>query len=88
MKKLALLLGSLLVVGATASAKEVVVAPVEVSKEVVVVAEPVVEVIVVEEAFRPSGYVGVEYRAYGKTEGHGDKFYRLPESKYARSIRR
>ncbi len=80
MKKLALLLGSLLVVGATASAKEVVVAPVEVSKEVVVVAEPVVEVIVVEEAFRPSGYVGVEYRAYGKTEGHGDKFYRLPEA--------
>lgn len=50
MKKLALLLGSLLVVGVTASAKEVVVAPVEVSKEVVVVAEPVVEVVVVEEA--------------------------------------
>ena len=50
MKKLALLLGSLLVVGATAHAKEVVVAPVEVSKEVVVVAEPVVEVVVVEEA--------------------------------------
>lgn len=80
MKKLALLLGSLLVVGATASAKEVVVAPVEVSKEVVVVAEPVVEVVVLEEAFRPSGYIGVEYRAYGKTEGHGDKFYRLPET--------
>ena len=49
MKKLALLLGSLLVVGATASAKEAVVAPVEVSKEVVVVAEPVAEVVVVEE---------------------------------------
>ena len=72
MKKLALLLGSLLVVGATASAKEAVVAPVEVSKEVVVVAEPVVEV-VVEEAFRPTGYIGLEYRAYGETEGHGDK---------------
>ncbi|WP_047380417.1 hypothetical protein [Cetobacterium sp. ZWU0022] len=72
MKKLALLLGSLLVVGATASAKEAVVAPVEVSKEVVVVAEPVVEV-VTEEAFRPTGYVGLEYKAYGKTEGHGDK---------------
>ncbi|MGL5426381.1 MAG: FomA family porin-like outer membrane protein [Cetobacterium sp.] len=71
MKKLALLLGSLLVVGATASAKESVVAPVEVSKEVVVVAEPVVEV--VEEAFRPFGYAGLEYRAYGETEGHGDK---------------
>ncbi|MGL5314726.1 MAG: hypothetical protein ACRC92_15855, partial [Peptostreptococcaceae bacterium] len=50
MKKLALLLGSLLVVGATASAKEAVVAPVEVSKEVVVVAEPVAEVVVIEEA--------------------------------------
>ncbi|MGL4970969.1 MAG: hypothetical protein ACRC45_05005, partial [Cetobacterium sp.] len=50
MKKLALLLGSLLLVGATASAKEAVVAPVEVSKEVVVVAEPVAEVVVVEEA--------------------------------------
>lgn len=72
MKKLALLLGSLLVVGATASAKEAVVAPVEVSKEVVVVAD-VVEEVVVEEAFRPSGYVGLEYRAYGKTENHGDK---------------
>ena len=72
MKKLALLLGSLLVVGATASAKEVVVAPVEVSKEVVVVAEPVVEVVVVEEAFRPTGYIGLEYKAYGKTENHGD----------------
>ncbi|WP_432204866.1 hypothetical protein ACQ9ZF_01315 [Cetobacterium somerae] len=48
MKKLALLLGSLLVVGATASAKEVV-APVEVSKEVVAVVEPVAEVVVVEE---------------------------------------
>ncbi|MGL6131760.1 MAG: hypothetical protein ACRCZ9_09135 [Fusobacteriaceae bacterium] len=50
MKKLALLLGSLLVVGATVSAKEAVVAPVEVSKEVVVVAEPVAEVVIVEEA--------------------------------------
>lgn len=72
MKKLALLLGSLLVVGATASAKEAVVAPVEVSKEVVVVAD-VVEEVVVEEAFRPSGYIGLEYRAYGETEGHNDK---------------
>ena len=53
MKKLALLLGSLLVVG-VAQAKEVVVAPVvvEESKEIVVVAEPVVEevAVVVEEA--------------------------------------
>ncbi len=76
MKKLALLLGSLLVVGATAAAKEAVVAPVEVSKEVVVVADVVEEVVVVEEAFRPSGYIGLEYRAYGETEGHGDKIVR------------
>ncbi|MGL6119087.1 MAG: FomA family porin-like outer membrane protein, partial [Fusobacteriaceae bacterium] len=48
----------------------VVVAPVEVSKEVVAVAEPVVEI--VEEAFRPSGFIGLEYRAYGNTEGHCD----------------
>ena len=82
MKKLALLLGSLLVVGATASAKEAVVAPVEVSKEVVVVAD-VVEEVVVEEAFRPSGYIGLEYRAYGETEGHGDKIIRNPEGNIA-----
>lgn len=72
MKKLALFLGSLLVVGTAAQAKEVVVAPVEVSKEIVVVAEPVVEEVVVTPAFRPTGYVGVQYRAYGNTEGHGD----------------
>lgn len=80
MKKLALLLGSLLVVGATASAKEAVVAPVEVSKEVVVVAD-VVEEVVVEEAFRPSGYIGLEYRAYGETEGHGDNIPALNRDK-------
>jgi len=74
MKKLALLLGSLLVVGTAVQAKEVVVAPVEVAKEVVVVAEPIVEeVAVVTPEFRPTGYVGLEYRAYGNTEGHGDK---------------
>ena len=76
MKKLALLLGSLLVVGTAVQAKEVVVAPVEVSKEVVVVAEPVVEEVAVVELtpeFRPTGYLGLEYRAYGDTEGHGDK---------------
>ncbi|MGL6130473.1 MAG: FomA family porin-like outer membrane protein [Fusobacteriaceae bacterium] len=75
MKKLALLLGSLLVVGTAVQAKEVVVAPVEVSKEVIVVAEPVVEEVVVAVApeFRPTGYVGLEYKAYGNTEGHGDK---------------
>lgn len=54
MKKLALLLGSLLVVGATATAKEAVVAPVEVSKEVVVVAEPIVEEVVIVEKDEPA----------------------------------
>ncbi|MGL4627929.1 MAG: major outer membrane protein FomA, partial [Cetobacterium sp.] len=76
MKKLALLLGSLLVVGTAVQAKEVIVAPVEVSKEVIVVAEPVVEEVVVVELtpeFKPSGYLGLEYKAYGETEGHGDK---------------
>lgn len=70
MKKLALFLGSLFVV-ATAQAKEAVVAPVEVSKEIIVVAEPVVEVI--KPAFRPSGYLSMQYKWYGKTEGHGDR---------------
>ncbi|WP_432204760.1 FomA family porin-like outer membrane protein [Cetobacterium somerae] len=72
MKKLALFLGSLLVVGTAVQAKEIV-APVEVSKEVVVVAEPVVEEVIVTPAFKPTGYIGVEFRGYGKTEGHGDK---------------
>ena len=26
--------------------------------------------------FKPSSYIGIEYRAYGKTEGHGDKIRR------------
>lgn len=76
MKKLALFLGSLLVVGTAVQAKEVVVAPVEVSKEVIVVAEPVVEEVVVAPVFKPTGYVGLQYKAYGKTEGHGDKITR------------
>lgn len=80
MKKLALFLGSLLVVGTAVQAKEVVVAPTEVSKEIIVVAEPVVEeVVVVTPEFKPTGYVGVQYKAYGKTEGHGDKVRLNPE---------
>lgn len=80
MKKLALFLGSLLVVGTAVQAKEVVVAPTEVSKEIIVVAEPVVEeVVVVTPEFKPTGYIGVEYRAYGKTEGQGDKKKLNPE---------
>ncbi|MGL5567704.1 MAG: FomA family porin-like outer membrane protein [Cetobacterium sp.] len=73
MKKLALLLGSLLVVGTAVQAKEVLVAPVEVSKEIIVVAEPVVEEVVVAPEFRPTGYLGLEYKAYGNTENAGDK---------------
>lgn len=70
MKRLALLLGSLLVVSAAASAKEVVPAPVVVEEAPVQIVEK--EVIVYrdkEEGFRPNGTVGVEYRYYGKTEG-------------------
>ena len=69
MRKLALLLGSLLVV-ASASAKEVVPAPVVVEEAPVQVIEK--EVIVYrdkEEGFRPNGYVDLQYRYYGDTEG-------------------
>ena len=68
MRKLALLLGSLLVV-ASASAKEVVPAPVVVEEAPVQVIEK--EVIVYrdkEEGFRPNGYVDLQYRWYGETE--------------------
>lgn len=70
MKRLSILLGSLLVVGAISYAKEAVVAPVivEESKEVIVA-----PVIVEEEpGFRPSGYVDLQYKYYGKTENHGN----------------
>lgn len=72
MRKLALLLGSLLVV-ASASAKEVVPAPVVVEEAPVQVIEK--EVIVYrdkEVGFRPNGNVDLQYRWYGKTEGQGD----------------
>ncbi|WP_303188927.1 major outer membrane protein FomA [Fusobacterium ulcerans] len=74
MRKLALLLGSLLVV-ASASAKEVVPAPVVVEEAPVQVIEK--EVIVYrdkEEGFRPNGYVDLQYRWYGETEGQEDSF--------------
>lgn len=70
MKRLALLLGSLLVVSAAASAKEVVPAPVVVEEAPVQIVEK--EVIVYrdkEEGFRPNGYVNAEYRYYDRTEG-------------------
>jgi len=69
MKRLALLLGSLLVVTAAASAKEVVPAPVVVEEAPVQIVEK--EVIVYrdkEEGFRPNGFVDLQYRYYGDTE--------------------
>ena len=77
MRKLALLLGSLVVV-ASASAKEVVPAPVVVEEAPVQIIEK--EVIVYrdkEEGFRPNGNVDLQYRVYGTTEnkeGHEDKW--------------
>ena len=72
MKKLALVLGSLLI-AATASAKEVVAAP-------VVVAEPVVEEVapVVVPAFKPSGFVGIEqkYLGYGEHDDITQNYFR------------
>ncbi|MDO4589704.1 MAG: hypothetical protein Q4B33_07540 [Fusobacterium sp.] len=68
MRKLALLLGSLVVV-ASASAKEVVPAPVVVEEAPVQIVEK--EVIVYrdkEEGFRPNGNVDLQYRYYGRTE--------------------
>ena len=68
MRKLALLLGSLVVV-ASASAKEVVPAPVVVEEAPVQIVEK--EVIVYrdkEEGFRPNGNIGLEYKYYGNTE--------------------
>lgn len=72
MKKLALVLGSLLVVGTAASAKEVVPAPVVVPEKVVEVVEKPVIVYrdrEVEQGWRPNGSVDVQYRWYGETEG-------------------
>jgi len=70
MKRLALLLGSLLVVTAAASAKEVVPAPVVVEEAPVQIVEK--EVIVYrdkEEGFRPNGFVDLQYKYMGQTEG-------------------
>lgn len=78
MKKLALVLGSLLVVGSVASAKEVMPAPVA-EPEVKIVEKPV-EVIVyrdrVVEApakWRPNGYVSVMTKTKGEIESTGEK---------------
>lgn len=73
MKKSMLLVGAFLAVAAMAQAKEVVPAPVVVEEAPVQIVEK--EVIVYrdkEEGFRPNGYVDLQYRYYGDTEGNGD----------------
>ena len=82
MKKLALILGAL-IVATSLQAKEVLVAPVVVAEEQeeIVVVEPIVEEAVLVEtpsSFRPNGNIGLEYKAYGKTENHGDSL--LPQT--------
>lgn len=70
MKKLGILLGSLLVVSTAATAKEVVPAPIVVEETPVKIIER--EVIVYrdkEEGFKPSGSVDLQYRYYDRTEG-------------------
>ncbi|AYV94473.1 porin [Fusobacterium necrophorum] len=78
MKKLALVLGSLLVIGSAASAKEVMPAPMP-EPEVKIVEKPV-EVIVyrdrVVEApakWKPNGYVSVMTKTMGRIENTGEK---------------
>lgn len=83
MKRLALILGSLLVVSAAASAKEVVPAPVVVEETPVQIVEK--EVIVYREKapeWRPSGYLDVQERYYGKTEDQKDRWN--PNNQYGR----
>ena len=68
MKKLALVLGSLLVVGSVASAKEVMPAPTPAPEKVVEYVEKPVIVYrdrEVTPAWRPNGSVDVQYRWYG-----------------------
>jgi len=81
MRKLALLLESLVVV-ASASAKEVVPAPVVVEEAPVQIVEK--EVIVYrdkEEGFRPNGYVDLQYRWYGDTEGQNQDNGKVKDEK-------
>ena len=71
MKKLALVLGSLLVVGSVASAKEVMPAPTPEPEKVIEYVEKPVIVYrdrEVTPAWRPNGSVDVQYKWYGETE--------------------
>ncbi|WP_410208044.1 hypothetical protein [Fusobacterium sp.] len=83
MKRLALILGSLLVVSAAASAKEVVPAPVVVEETPVQIVEK--EVIVYREKapeWRPSGFLDIQERYYGKTENQKEGWN--PHNQYGR----
>ncbi|CKG73301.1 Uncharacterised protein [Fusobacterium polymorphum] len=76
MKKLALVLGSLLVVGSVASAKEVMPAPTPAPEKVVEYVEKPVIVYrdrEVAPAWRPNGSVDVQYRWYGEVEKKNPK---------------
>ena len=76
MKKLVLVLGSLLVVGSVASAKEVMPAPMPAPEKVVEYVEKPVIVYrdrEVTPAWRPNGSVEVELRNWGEVEGHKAK---------------
>ncbi|MGL4404034.1 MAG: FomA family porin-like outer membrane protein [Fusobacteriaceae bacterium] len=70
MKKIALVLASLLAVSTLSSAKEVVAQP-------EIVAEPEVVVVAYEPAWRPSGYVDLGYRYYGNDEYDSADFGRV-----------
>ena len=85
MRKLALLLGSLVVV-ASASAKEVVPAPVVVEEAPVQIVEK--EVIVYrdkEEGFRPNGSIDLQYKYYGDTEGQNEGSWHEGTNNYSRT---
>ena len=76
MKKLAILLGTLLTISAATSAKEVVPAPVVVEETPVQVIEK--EVIVYRDKkpeWKPNGYLNLEQTYYGSTEGQKDTGY-------------
>ena len=76
MKKLALVLGSLLVVGSVASAKEVMPAPTPAPEKVVEYVEKPVIVYrdrEVAPAWRPNGSVDVQYKWYGEVENKNPK---------------
>ncbi|MHB9307715.1 major outer membrane protein FomA [Fusobacterium polymorphum] len=88
MKKLALVLGSLLVVGSVASAKEVMPAPTPAPEKVVEYVEKPVIVYrdrEVTPAWRPNGSVDVQYKWYGETENKvkGENAWANPDNNNA-----